>query len=96
VIGKALRLDPWSEAGLTGTVKLARIRAADEALALIDDGILGVSAGFGVPSGGEQRHGAHRRVRRAVLDHVALVPEPAYEAARVTAVRWNPRPVHMS
>jgi hypothetical protein len=28
-----------------------------------------------------------RRVRRALIDHVALVPEPAYEAAKITAVR---------
>jgi HK97 family phage prohead protease len=87
VIGRALRLDPWDEQGLTGTVKLARVRDADDALALIDDGLLAVSAGFAVANGGDERHGTHRRARRATLDHIALVPEPAYESATIAAIR---------
>jgi len=87
VIGKALQLDPWDELGLTGTVKLARTRDADEALALIDDDILGVSAGFAPLEGGEQWRGDHRRVRRALLHHIALVDEAAYDGARVLNVR---------
>jgi phage head maturation protease len=46
------------------------------------------SAGFAVASSGDEWHGPdHRRVRRALLDHISLVPQPAYEAARITAVR---------
>jgi phage head maturation protease len=63
------------------------MRDADEALALIADDLLGVSAGFAIGAGGEDWHGNRRRVRRALIDHVALVPEPAYEAAKITAVR---------
>jgi hypothetical protein len=88
LIGKALQLDPWAEAGLTGTVKLARTQDADEALALIDDELLGVSAGFAIPPGGDQWHGtSSRRIRKALLDHVALVDEAAYPAAKVLAAR---------
>jgi hypothetical protein len=54
VIGRALRLDAWAEEGLTGTVRLARVREADEALALIDDDLLSVSAGFAPLPGGEE------------------------------------------
>jgi phage head maturation protease len=57
VIGKALRLNPWDEQGLTGTVKLSRVRDADEALALIDDDVLSVSAGFAIASNGDEWRG---------------------------------------
>jgi phage head maturation protease len=46
-----------------------------------------VSAGFAIAPGGDEWRGKYRRVRRAVLDHVALVPQPAYQGAQVTAVR---------
>lgn len=59
----------------------------DEALALVDDGLLSLSAGFGGADGGDEWRGKHRRMRRAVLDHISLVPEPAYEHARITAQR---------
>lgn len=89
LLGKATVLNPWDEQGLTGTVRLSRVAEADEALALIDDQLLGVSAGFAVhPSAGSmESRGNHRRIRRAILDHVSLVAEPAYSAATVTAVR---------
>jgi hypothetical protein len=51
---KAIALNPWAEAGLTGTVKLARVKDADKALALIDDGLLSVSAGFAIAPGGDE------------------------------------------
>jgi HK97 family phage prohead protease len=88
IVGRAIRLDPWAEAGLEGTVKLAKVHEADEAFALIADDLLSVSAGFVIPRGGDEWHGRdHKRVNRAALDHVALVVEPAYQAAQVMAVR---------
>jgi hypothetical protein len=57
VLVPGLRLNPWDERGLTGTVRLARMRDADEALALIADDLLGVSAGFAIGAGGEDWHG---------------------------------------
>jgi HK97 family phage prohead protease len=81
-----LELDPWDEAGLVGTAKLSRTALADEALALIEDDVLAVSAGFAV-SADEWKGTSQRQVRRAVLDHVSLVPQPAYEAATIVAAR---------
>ncbi len=90
LIGRAIRLDPWAEEGLTGTVKLARVRDADEALEMIDDGLLGVSVGFGVTRGGDEwRDQSHRRVTRAMVDHIALVGNPAYTGAQVVGVRGS-------
>jgi HK97 family phage prohead protease len=94
-IGRALRLDPWSEQGLTGTITLARVREADECLELVDLDLLGVSAGFAAARDGVQWDPGrrHRRITRAALDHISLVGQPAYEAARITAVRGAPQTV---
>ena len=91
LIGRALRLDPWADEGLTGTVKLARVRRnTDEALEMIDDGLVGVSVGFGVARGGDEwRDQSHRRVTRAMVDHIALVGNPAYTGAQVVGVRGS-------
>jgi phage head maturation protease len=87
VVGKAIALNPWAEEGLTGTLKLAKTAAADEALTLIDDDILSVSAGFAIAPGGEQWQGDTRRIKKALLDHVALIADAAYLDAKVTASR---------
>jgi HK97 family phage prohead protease len=87
-IGRAVKFDPNRHEGLIGEVRIARTALGDESLALADDGILDVSAGFGVLSGGErwETH-SRRRLTKLWLDHVALTPIPAYESARVLAVR---------
>jgi phage head maturation protease len=61
----------------------------DETLTLANDGLLDASAGF-MPLGpdGEQWEGTNRRrIQKAYLAHVAFVPEPAYQGARVLSVR---------
>lgn len=87
LIGRAIRLDAWAEAGLEGTIKLARVRDADEALELLADQLLSVSAGFLVAPHGERWRGNERRITHGLLDHVALVDRAAHAGARVTAVR---------
>jgi HK97 family phage prohead protease len=85
-VGVATHLDPWAEQGLVGTIKLARTDLADESLELARDGCLDASAGFRIAA--EKWQGRKlRRVTKALLHHVALTPDPAYEAARVLAVR---------
>jgi HK97 family phage prohead protease len=89
VVGKALSLDPWDERGLTGTLRLARTRDADQALALAEDGILrrlGRLPGP-LPGGETWETRGRRRISRAELDHIGLTPDPAYETAKVLAVR---------
>jgi hypothetical protein len=86
VFGTAVTPDPWDEQGLIGTVEFARVREAGEEPALIDGDRVTVSAGFAIGRRDDERHGTHVRVRGAI-DHVALVPYPPSEIARVNAVR---------
>lgn len=70
------------------TVRLANTKLGDESLTLAADGILDVSAGFQVPPGGDRWPRTDvRRIEHAVLRHVALTADTAYESARVLAVR---------
>jgi HK97 family phage prohead protease len=75
--------------GLVGEVYVSRTLLGDETLQLADDGVLGASVGMAVrPSDqiwSERR--SRRRIGKAFLDHIALVPNPAYQGAEVLAVR---------
>jgi len=87
-VGRALRFRS-SEAGLAAELRIAQTELGDETLALADDDCLDASAGY-LPMGpdGESWETRNRvRIRKAWLGHIALVPEPAYESARVLAVR---------
>jgi HK97 family phage prohead protease len=88
VVGKAVRFHPSRQDGLVAELQIAKTADGDETLALADEGLLDASAGFGVPDGGEQW--PERGPRRLVcvwLDHIAMVPDPAYKTANVLAVR---------
>ena len=64
---------------------------------LADDGVLDASAGFRllrkdgkiVPNAEVWESRARRRLNHLYLGHIALTPEPAYETAKVLAVRDN-------
>jgi len=88
-VGRAIALHPSRTEGLVATCRIARTDLGDETLTLADDGDLDASAGFLPMPGGEQWTDARRRVRitKAWLGHIALTPEPAYDTARVLAVR---------
>lgn len=89
LVGKVIALWPDREEGLVGSVRIARTPLGDETLALADDGILGVSVGFGV-RGSDQvlnRATKQRRVRRAFVDHLAFPNDGAYAGAQVIGVR---------
>ena len=89
VIGRAQVLDPGDPRGLRAELKISRTVAGDEALELAADGALDASAGFRPMAGGEQwaTDRRSRRITRAYLGHVALTGDPAYDGARVLAVR---------
>jgi HK97 family phage prohead protease len=75
--------------GLEADLRISRTPAGDETLDLADDGILDASIGF-APLPGHEHWTADRRSRRitnAYLDHIAMTPVPAYETAKVLAVR---------
>jgi HK97 family phage prohead protease len=88
VVGKAIQFHPSREEGLVAELQIARTAAGDETLSLADEGLLDASAGFGVPDGGETwPERSLRRLTRVWLDHIAMVPDPAYKNATVLAVR---------
>jgi uncharacterized protein len=86
-IGIALELHD-EPAGLRGVWRVSKTQLGDEVLELVRDGaVSGLSIGF-VP--GEERWSKDRKsVERlsALLDHTAIVRKPAYDSARITALR---------
>jgi HK97 family phage prohead protease len=75
--------------GLVGEVYVSRTLLGDETLQLADDGVLGASVGMAVRPADQiwSEHRTRRRIGKAFLDHIALVPNPAYQGAEVLAVR---------
>jgi len=85
-LGYALDLEPV-EAGLLGTFRVREAHIAD-VRQMYDDGIDGLSVRFReLVRGGSTRIGGIVTRMRGVLEHVALVPAPAYDLARVAQVR---------
>jgi phage head maturation protease len=95
-IGKAVALHPSRQEGLIAEVKISPVPLGDETLVLAEDGILDASAGFGImdePGAEVWETRSRHRLNKLWLDHIALVPDPAYETANVLAVREAPEPV---
>lgn len=89
VIGRATSFDPDAADGLRATVRIAATELGDETLQLASEGLLDASAGF-IPKQDSWHEGRSlRRIAKAWLHHIALVPDPAYTDARVLAVRAN-------
>lgn len=91
LVGRVIKSDPYGEAGLISEVKISRTPQGDDTLELAADEALWPSIGFMVknPKFDEQldRYTKTRRVNRAFLDHLAFVGQPAYEGAKILAVR---------
>ena len=87
-VGRATALHPSRLEGLVAELHIARTALGDETLGLAADEALEASVGFAVMRGGEQwlEQRSRRRLTRCFLDHIALVPEGAYEG-RVLSVR---------
>lgn len=91
LVGRVLSSDPYREAGLISEVKISRTAVGDETLELASDEALFPSIGFMIknPRFDQEldQHTKTRRVNRAFLDHLAFVGQPAYEGAKVLAMR---------
>jgi phage head maturation protease len=87
-IGRAIGLFPSRTEGLVAELRIAPTALGDETLALAEDHALEASVGFAAMPGGESwlENRSRRRITRAFLDHIAMVPEGAYEG-RVLSVR---------
>lgn len=87
-IGRAIAFHPSREVGLVSEVRIAKTPLGDETLALADEGCLDASAAFApMENGLEWLSRNAYRVVKAWLGHIAMTPDPAYEAAQVLAVR---------
>ena len=93
LVGKIVRYYPEREEGLVVDAYISKTELGDETLQLAKDGILGASVGMAIRSTDQvldRRDGSRtRRIKRAFLDHLALVPDPAYQGAEVLAVRHD-------
>ena len=80
--------------GWSTELRIAKTSLGDETLALADDHSLEASVGFAVLPGGERwlEGRNRRRLERIFLDHIAMVPEGAYDA-QVLDVRTAAAPV---
>jgi HK97 family phage prohead protease len=88
-IGRAVELRDQA-AEWWGAFNVSRTRLGDEVLELVRDGALtGLSVGFLPVPGGDRWNATRTRVERvrARAHHVGVVPFPAYEGARIAAVR---------
>lgn len=94
VVGQAVTFHPSRQEGLVAECRISKIPLGDDTLELARDGLLDASAGF-LPlqnrSTGELMeewpHRDYRRLLGVWLGHIAMVPEPAYQGAKVLAVR---------
>lgn len=93
LVGKIVKYYPEREEGLVVDAYISKTELGDETLQLAKDGILGASVGMAIRSTDqvlERSNGSRtRRIKRAFLDHLALVPDPAYQGAEVLAVRHD-------
>lgn len=87
-VGRALAFHPSRDEGLVSEVKIAKTELGDETLALAEEGILDCSAAYLPMPQGEHWQTRNRvTITRAFLGHLALTPDPAYEGAKVLAMR---------
>ena len=91
--GRAVAFYPERPEGLVAKVRIAQTELGDETLTLADEDMLDASAGFLPMAGGEQwLTRAKCRLTKCWLGHIAMTPDPAYETAKVLAVRHTDPP----
>jgi HK97 family phage prohead protease len=73
--------------GLIANIYVSDTPLGTETLRLAADGVLKGSVGMLVRRADQIIRNGKRRVKRAFLDHMSLVPNPAYRGAGVLAVR---------
>jgi HK97 family phage prohead protease len=88
-VGKALRFWPDDQRGLIAEIRIGQTLLGDETLSLAAEDMLSASIGFAVRPADQRldRATKTRHIRTAFLDHISFVEAPAYDGARVLAVR---------
>jgi HK97 family phage prohead protease len=89
-VGKIVEFNPAHADGLFARVKVVKGPKGDEVLDLAEDDMISASIGYRAQKPSDvvvDKQSKVRRVLNAFLDHLGLVEDPAYEGARVLAVR---------
>lgn len=94
-VGKIVDFFPSRKEGLVGVARISQTPLGDETLALADDEVLGASVGYAArPVDVDlDKVSRLRRVKRAFMDHLALLPDPTWESAAVLSVRHAGHPL---
>lgn len=85
--GKVVSYRTDDPRGLVARIKVSSTPMGDETLALAADGVLKPSIGMVVRRSDQIIKNGLRRIKRAFVDHIAMVSNPAYRGADVLAVR---------
>lgn len=85
--GKVLSYRSDDPVGLIANIYVSDTPLGNETLRLAADGVLKASVGMLVRRSDQVVKKGSRRIKRAFIDHVSLVPNPAYRGAGVLAVR---------
>ena len=91
-VGKVVKFENATD-GLRAQVKIAETTRGDDTLALAEEDMISASVGYRIQKPSDvqlNKRTKMRRVVRAFIDHLAMVEAPAYEGARVLAVRAEP------
>lgn len=92
-VGKVVQFDEDDERGLLARVRIAKTDRGDETLALAEEDMISASVGYFIKSNRDRVMDRRKQlitVKRAFLDHLAMVESPAYAGASVLAVREGP------
>lgn len=91
-VGKVERFDPNTSEGLVAEIRVAATPAGDEVLQLADERMIWPSVGFYIKRPSDQELNnrstpAQRLIKRAFIEHVSLVENPAYTEVDIVDVR---------
>jgi HK97 family phage prohead protease len=89
-LGRVVALRPNDPRGLRAELRISRTAAGNDVLELADDGLLSASIGFSPLAEDWSADRRTVKVTKAKLVHIALTGDPAYEGAKVLAVRTAP------
>jgi hypothetical protein len=87
LVGKVRHLDPYDERGVIAELRIAPTVLGDETLASPATAASTPRSGSTILGETWEAGNTRRLITRGLLDHVALVPEPAYLTANVLDVR---------
>lgn len=86
-VGKVVEYRTDDPEGFVAKIFVSKTPLGDETLQLAADRVLKASVGQLVRRSDQVVRNGVRRIRRAFVDHIALLPNPAYTGAKVLAVR---------